>query len=166
MAKVGLWFCLLFIGSSALFSQKRMRLADLPPFERAVLCVKYFEGRHSRAHYPYVGYGHLLQKGERFTADMPEWQADSLLRADLWKCFEYFKGYGKDALLLALLAYNVGVGKVMGSKQYPKSRLLLKIEQGDRYYYKEYLSFCHYKGKVLQGLLKRRKAEFALFYVP
>ena len=31
---------------------------------------------------------------------MTKRQADSLLRADLWKCFEYFKGYGKDALLL------------------------------------------------------------------
>ena len=38
---------------------------------------------------------------------MTERQADSLLRADLWKCFEPFKGYGKDALL-TLLAYNVG----------------------------------------------------------
>ena len=38
---------------------------------------------------------------------MTERQADSLLRADLWKCFEPFKGYGKDTLL-TLLAYNVG----------------------------------------------------------
>lgn len=166
MVKVGLWLCFLFIGSSALFSQKRMRLADLPPFERAVLCVKYFEGRQSRAHYPYVGYGHLLQKGERFTADMPEWQADSLLRADLWKCFEYFKGYGKDALLLTLLAYNVGVGRLLGYGKHPKSRLLRKIESGDRSFYCEFVSFCRYKGKVLRGLVKRRKVELALFYIP
>ncbi|MFC2582214.1 MAG: lysozyme, partial [Segatella oris] len=27
-------------------------------------------------------------------------------------------------------------------------------------------SFCRYKGKVLKGLEKRRKVEFALFYLP
>ena len=46
---------------------------------------------HSWKNYPYVGYGHQLQPGEHFTADMMERQADSLLRADLWKCFEHFK---------------------------------------------------------------------------
>ena len=66
------------------------------------------------------------------------------MRADLRERFEVFKGYGKQA----------------------KSRLLRKIEQRDRSFYKEYLSFCHYKGKVLRGLLRRRKVEFALFYVP
>ena len=40
---------------------------------------------------------------------MTEQQVDSLLRADLWERFEVFKGYGKDALLLTLLSYNVGV---------------------------------------------------------
>ena len=64
--------------------------------------------------------------GEHFTADMTERQADSLLRADLWKCFEHFKGYGKDALLLTLLAYNVGVGRLLGYGKYSKSRLLRK----------------------------------------
>ena len=124
-------------------AQHRVRLADLPPFERAVVVVKYFEGLHSWKNYPYVGYGHQLQPGEHFTADMTERQADSLLRADLWKCFEHFKGYGK----------------------HPKSRLLRKIETGDRNFYREYVSFCRYKGKVLNGLVKRRKVEFALFFI-
>ena len=166
MTKRLIGFCMLCIVCQSLLAQRKGRLADLPPFERAVVCVKFFEGLHGREHYPYVGYGHQLQPGERFTADMPEWQADSLLRADLWRYFEYFKGYGKDALLLALLAYNVGVGKVMGSKLYPKSRLLRKIEQGDRNIYQEYISFCRYKGKVLNGLVKRRQVEFTLFYIP
>lgn len=78
---------------------------------------------HTWKNYPYVGYGHQLQPGERFTADMTERQADSLLRADLWKCFEHFKGYGKDALLLTLLAYNVGVGRLLGYGKHPKCRL-------------------------------------------
>ena len=142
------------------------RLTDLPPFERAVVVVKYFEGMHGWKNYPYVGYGHQLQLGERFTADMTERQADSLLRADLWKCFEHFKGYGKDALLLSLLAYNVGVGRLLGYGKHPKSKLLRKIEAGDRNFYSEYVSFCQYKRKVLSGLVKRRQVEYALFYLP
>ena len=39
-------------------AQRRVRLADLPPFERAVVVVKYFEGMHGWKNYPYVGYGH------------------------------------------------------------------------------------------------------------
>ena len=97
---------------------------------------------------------------------MTERQADSLLRADLWKCFEHFKGYGKDALLLTLLAYNVGVGRLLGYGKHSKSRLLQKMESGDRNFYREFVSFCRYKGKVLRGLFKRRKVEFALFYIP
>ena len=95
---------------------------------------------------------------------MTERQADSLLRADLWKCFEHFKDYGKDALLLTLLAYNVGLGRLLGYRKHPKSRLLLKIESGDRNFDWEYVSFCMYKGNLPKGLVKRRKVEFALFY--
>ena len=40
----------------------------LPPFERAVCCTKFFEGWHSEKHYPYVGYGHKLLPGERYSA--------------------------------------------------------------------------------------------------
>ena len=96
---------------------------------------------------------------------MPEWQADSLLRADLMAQFDRFKCYGKDALLLSLLAYNVGAGRILGYGKQPKSQLLRKIESGDRNYIQEYLSFCHYNGKILRGLVKRRRAEFALFYI-
>ena len=81
---------------------------------------------------PYVGYGHKLQKGERFMAAMTERQADSLLRADLMKRLMMFKDYGKDALLLAVLSYNVGTGRLLGYGKHPKSRLLRKIESGDR----------------------------------
>ena len=160
-------FCILCLFCQPILAQRRVRLADLSPFERGVVVVKYFEGLHNQPKdFPYVGYGHQLQPGEHFTADMTERQADSLLRADLWKCFEHFKDYGKDALLLSLLAYNVGVGRLLGYGKYPKSRLLRKIAAGDRNIYREYVSFCRYKGKVLKGLEKRRKVEFALFYLP
>ena len=159
-------FCIICLFCQSLPAQRRVRLADLPPFERVVVVVKYFEGLHGKDCYPYVGYGHQLQPDEHFSPNMSERQADSLLRADLWKCFEHFKGYGKDALLLAVLSYNVGVGRLLGYGKHAKSRLLRKIELGDRNIYKEYVSFCRHKGKVLQGLVKRRKVEFALFYIP
>ena len=156
--------CIICLFCQSILAQRRVRLADLPPFERAVVVVKYFEGLHGKGCFPYVGYGHQLQPGEHLSSNMTERQADSLLRADLWKCFEYFKGYGKDALLLTLLAYNVGVGRLLGYGKHPKSRLLRKIESGDRNFYQEYVSFCRYKGKVLNGLIKRRQVEFALFF--
>ena len=166
MAKRLIGLCMLCIVCQPLLAQREVQLADLPPFERAVVCVKYFEGLHGWKHYPYVGYGHRLLPGENFTANMTERQADSLLRADLMKRFEYFKGYGKDALLLTLLSYNVGVGRLLGYGKHPKSRLLRKIEAGDRNFYRDYVSFCRYEGKVLQGLVKRRQVEFALLYLP
>ena len=167
LAKTIILFCLLLMCFQPLSAQsRRRRLADLPPFERAVVCIKYFEGMHGRKDYPYVGYGHQLLLGEHYLSNMSERQADSLLRADLWKCFEYFKGYGKEALLLTLLAYNVGVGRLLGYGNHPKSRLIRKIESGDRIFYREFVSFCRYKGKVLRGLVKRRNVEFAPFYIP
>lgn len=167
MAKWIYALCLLCLGALPSMAQRRVRWIDLSPFERAVLCIKHFEGWHGREHYPYVGYGYQLKKGEKFTAEMTEQQADYLLRADhLWERFELFKGYGKEVLLLTLLPYNVGVGRLLGYGKQGKSRLIRKIEQGDRHYYKEYRSFCLYKGKILRGLLRRRKAEFLLFYVP
>ena len=47
-----------------------------------------------------------------------------------------------------------------------KSTLIRKLEAGDRNIYREYIAFCNYKGKRHAMLLKRRKAEFALLYVP
>ena len=74
----------------------------LPPFERAVRCTKYFEGWHSEKHHPYVGYGHRLQPGERYSArTMTKRQADALLRKDLRKFCAMFQQFGKDSLLLS-----------------------------------------------------------------
>ena len=158
--------CVFCLFCQPTLAQRRVRLADLPPFERAVVVVKYFEGMHGWKNYPYVGYGHQLQRGEYFTADMTERQADSLLRADLMKHIEIFKKYGKDALLLAVLSYNIGVGRILGYGKHPKSQLLRKIEAGDRNFYKEFVAFCRYKGKVLRGLLRRRQVEYTLFCLP
>ena len=102
----------------------------LPPFERAVRCTKYFEGWHSEKHHPYVGYGHRLQPGERYSArTMTKRQADALLRKDLRKFCAMFQQFGKDSLLLATLAYNVGPYRLLGSGKIPKSTLIRKLER-------------------------------------
>ncbi|KAB6295735.1 MULTISPECIES: glycoside hydrolase family protein, partial [Bacteroides] len=77
-----------------------------------------------------------------------------------------FRKFGVDSTLLGTLAYNVGPAKLLGSKTIPKSTLIKKLETGDRNIYREYIAFCNYKGKRHAMLLKRRKAEFALLYIP
>ncbi|BAR52475.1 lysozyme-related protein [Tannerella forsythia KS16] len=164
---VVLSFCLVCLSCLRLSAQDgRNLLLSFTPFERAIVCIKHFEGLHGKDCYPYVGYGHKLQKGERFTAAMTERQADSLLRTDLMKRFASFQRFGKDALLLTVLSYNVGESRLLGNGKRPKSILVRKLESGNRDIYREYVSFCHYKGQVLRGLVKRRKVEFALFYIP
>lgn len=143
------------------------RIYRLPRFERAVRCIKFFEGWHTEIHHLYVAYGHQLQPGERYSArTMTRKQGEALLRKDLRKFCAMFRKFGKDSLLLATLAYNVGPYRLLGSNKIPKSTLIRKLEAGDRNIYQEYIAFCNYKGKRHKMLLKRRKAEFALLYEP
>ena len=79
-------------------TDRQAAIYRLPPFERAVRCTKYFEGWHSEKHYPYVGYGHKLLPGERYSArTMTKRQADALLRKDLRKFCAMFRQFGKDS---------------------------------------------------------------------
>ena len=78
------------------------RIYRLPRFERAVRCIKFFEGWHTERHYPYVGYGHQLQPGERYSArTMTRKQGEALLRKDLRKFCAMFRKFGKDSILLS-----------------------------------------------------------------
>lgn len=134
-------------------------------FEKAVACIKGHEGWHGN-HLPYVGYGHRLLENETFTPDMTEEQADSLLRADLMKLCRMCSRFGKVALLVATLSYNVGYYRLVGYGKIPKSRLVQKLEAGDRNIYDEYISFRCYKGKVVPSIERRRKKEFSLLFIP
>lgn len=141
---------------------------DLPPFERAVCCIKYYEGMHRKKDYPYVGYGHQIRAGEKYSSDMSLNEADALLRKDLKDFCAMFRNYGKDSLLLAVLAYNVGPYRILGCQgkhPRPKSNLLKKIELGIRDFKTEYLQFCHWKGKKIPSIEHRRYAELALLYI-
>ena len=155
--------------SLATYSQNEVvnqsRIFLLPPFDRAVCCIKYYEGMHGKKDYPYVGYGHKLRPGEHYSSNMSYYEADALLRKDLKEFCAMFSAYGKDSLLLATLDYNVGPYRILGSKKkYPKSTLLKKIEAGIRDFKDDYVKFCHWKGKKIPSIERRRYAELFLLY--
>ena len=60
--------------------------------------------------------------------------------------------------------YNVGAYRLKGYGKMPKSKLLKKLEAGDRNIYKEYVSFRCYKGKVVPSIERRRKVEYMLLF--
>ena len=136
-----------------------------PLFDKAVACIKEHEGWHGN-HFPYVGYGHKVLPGENLSSNLTEVQADSLLRSDLMKLYRMCSRFGKDALLVATLSYNVGYYRLVGYGKISKSRLVQKLEAGDRDIYNEYISFRCYKGKVIPSIERRRKKEFKLLYIP
>ncbi len=142
------------------------RLMKLPPFERAVLIIKHYETLHRPEHWPIIGYGHVVQRGEPYRkgVQMTESQADNLLRKDLRKFCALYRSYGADSLLLACLSYNCGPAKVLGGKKYKKSRLLRRLEVGDRNIMTNYLSFCRLNGKPHSGIRLRRWVEYNCLY--
>ena len=139
---------------------RKINIMDLPPFERAVIIIKKFETLHRPKDYPYVGYGHRVLPGEPYRrgVQLTEKQADALLRKDLRKFRSLYKAYGKDALLLGVLAYNCGPGVVN------KSTILKKLKSGNRDIFKSYTAHCRYKGKFHKQLHHRRLTEFAALY--
>lgn len=152
---------------SATDKVRELGIYNLPPFERAILCTKFYEGWHGeKRHLPYIGYGHKLLPGERLTHEISRSQGDSLLRADMRKLCRMFSRFGRDSVLLASLAYQVGPYRLLGSRKHPKSRMIRKLERGDRNIYKEYVSFRKWKGRVIPSIERRRRVEFALLFEP
>ncbi len=145
-------------------------LMAMPPFERAVAIIKHYETLHVGKG-QYIGYGHLIQPGEpyRRNQSLTPAQADALLRQDLLKFCASFRQFGKDSLLLATLAYNVGPGTLLGYKGHPKSTLVRKFEDGERdasVLQPLYARFSRYKGRPHRLLRLRRLVEFHLLYQP
>lgn len=136
---------------------------DPVKYETAVRIIKYYETLH-RDSWPYVGFGHRVQSNEKFKPNISYRQADSLLRSDLNKLLQYFKGYGDKALLLSVLAYNVGIKPIVGCKGKPESRLLQKIKRRDNNIETEYLGFCNWNGRKIDSIKRRRWMELKLLY--
>ena len=61
-------------------------------------------------------------------------------------------------MILCKLLHNVGVYRLVGYGRIPKSRLIRKLEKGDRDIYKKYISFRCYRGKVVPGMERRWKS--------
>lgn len=136
---------------------------DPVKYETAVRIIKYYETLH-RDSWPYVGFGHRAESNEKFKVNISYRQADSLLRSDLNKLLQYFKGYGDKALLLSVLAYNVGIKPIVGCKGKPESRLLQKIKRGENDIEAEYLGFCNWNGRKIDSIKRRRWMELKLLY--
>lgn len=130
-------------------------------FDTAVEIIKKYEGLHKASHWPLVGYGHKVLPTDKFKRGkaLSEAEADKLLRSDLAKLCSMYRSFGKDSLLLATLAYNLGHGAVNRSTVYKK------LKAGDRNIKENYLSHCKYRGKVLSQLKRRRTEEFETLFV-
>jgi len=156
-------FGIFFICSISCHSQP----PDKALFNRLVVSIKYFEGWHTQRTTPgHVGYGHKIQREEHFPNALTLRQADSLLRSDLMQHYRLYTRYGKDALLLTALSYQIGPAKLLGQGKYPKSTLLTLLERGDRDILSLYLSFCKWKGKTVSSIRKRRWVEYHLLFSP
>lgn len=131
-------------------------------YEKAVEIIKKYETLHTPRHWPLVGYGHKVLPGEKFkrNATLSEKEADKLLRKDLDKLCKIFRGYGKDSLLLATLAYNIGHGAVQ------RSSIITKLKAGDRNIKENYIAHSKYRGKTHNMIKKRRIEEFEALYHP
>ncbi len=136
---------------------------ELSPINRAIAIIKYYESWHTNA-WPYVGWGHRVQPGERIPRHITREQGDSLLYEDLSKLLNHFKDYGEYALLLSCLSYNVGMYKVIGGGKYKPSRLIQKIRQGRKDIEEDYLDFCRWKGRKIASIQRRRWVEFHYLY--
>ena len=160
MKKILLMFLALLTVMVGNAAGRKINIMNLPPFERAVIIIKKYETLHRPKDYPYVGYGHRVLPGEPYRrgVQLTEKQADALLRKDLRKFVSLYKAYGKDALLLGVLAYNCGPGVVN------KSTVLKKLKSGNRDIFKSYTAHCHYRGKFHKQLHQRRLTEMVTLF--
>ncbi len=132
-----------------------------PTFEDAIAIIKKYESLSGASHWPFVGYGHKVMPGEKFTKGkaLSEKEADALVRSDFAKLCAKYRSFGADSLLLAALAYNCGPGVVA------KSSVLSKLKAGDRDIEASYIAHSKYRGKQLSQLKRRRQEELATLFV-
>ncbi len=139
----------------------KRNIMELPIIERAILIIKRFETLHTLKNLPYCGYGHRIWPGENLPRHraLTEREADALLRKDFAKLCAMYSHLGKDSVLAAALAYNIGPGAVN------KSRVLKLLKSGNRNIRAAYTSHCHYHGKFHKGLYNRRCVELAVLFI-
>lgn len=153
--------CATIIVSASSFTASEDSEASDPLFEEAVRIIKKYETLHKPRHWPLVGYGHKVLPGEKYsrTKTLSEEEADKLLRKDLLKNCAVFREFGKDSLILGVLAYNIGSGNVK------RSSIIKKLRNGDRDFEALYIAHCRYRGKVHKMIQQRRREEFDALYL-
>ncbi len=163
MKKLPLLILLFIVGIAAVFAVSESNPVNqkAPTFEDAIAIIKKYEGLSGPSHWPFIGYGHKVMPGEKFTRGkrLTEAEADALARADYAKLCAKYREFGADSLLLAALAYNCGPGVVA------KSSVLSKLKAGNRDIESSYLAHCRYKGKQLSQLKRRRQEELSVLFV-
>lgn len=150
------------IVSLALMAAARQGAPKTDMFEQTVEIIKKYETLHKPRHWPLVGYGHKVLPGEKYSRKkaLTEKEADALLRKDLRKLCRIYRSYGKDSLLLAALAYNIGHGAVN------RSSVVKKLKAGNRDIRSSYISHCRYRGKEHAQIKRRRTEEFEKLFIP
>jgi len=126
--------------------------APAPTLQQAVSLLAVLEGWHDPQKTGCTGWGHCCRYDDARAATPTE--ADSLAADDLRALCARFRDFQGDSLLLALLAYNVGVKAV-------KTSSLM-----DSLSFDAYTSFCYIKGKRVERQYQRRRAEWMLFKAP
>ena len=163
MKKIQLLILLFLVGIAVGFaiSESDAIQQKAPTFEDAIAIIKKYEGLSGPSHWPFVGYGHKVMPGEKFSRSkkLSEAEADALARADYAKLCAKYREFGADSVLLAALAYNCGPGVVA------KSSVLSKLKAGNRDIEASYIAHSRYKGKQLSQLKRRRQEELAVLFV-
>ena len=151
-------------------------MADMKTSPQGVALIKYFEGFRMKpylcsAKVPTIGYGSTFyetgRKVQRIDPPITEKRAEELLMNTL-KVFEtgvlkliqpgtYLTQHQFDALVS--FAFNLGLGNLK------KSTLMKKVNENpnDPTIEQEFLKWVKAGGKVLNGLVKRRHAEWSLY---
>lgn len=130
-------------------------------YETAIEIIKKYEGLHSLRHWPLVGYGHMVFPGEKFPRNraLTQKEAEDLLRKDFAKFCKLFRSYGKDSILMAALAYNIGNGAA------ERSVVAKKLRSGNRDIRENYIAHCRYRGKAHPQIRRRRIEEFEKLFI-
>lgn len=109
-----------------------------------------------------IGYGHV--KGVKAGMAITQKQADEFLRQDLAPCESYVDSLGLELTqgqfdALVDFCFNLGAGSL------GRSTLLKRIRGNatDLLIIREFMLWTHCGGKVLKGLVKRRKWEAETF---
>lgn len=130
--------------------------------------IKFFEGFRAKPYicsggYKTIGFGHKILKHEKFN-HISYSEAESLLSKDLLAAEKSVLRNITSALSNDQFAALVSFTFNMGGGALQRSTIRQKINYGQ---YKdagrEFLRWVYSGGKILPGLVKRRKAEYDLF---